>query len=147
MYVNRLSQVESVAAKVDSQHKKEVKENRAYLRVIFDVVKFLSRQGLPLRGHDESDGSKNRGNLLELVSFLSKYCDDLKSNMNKSFNYLSPTIQNEMIEIISKEIIKEIIPKEMKYFSIMVDKTMDSSKHEQVAICLRYLDDNLNINE
>jgi hypothetical protein len=75
---------------------------------------WLCKQGLHFRGHDESDNA------------------NLESNMNKSFNYLSPTIQNEMIEIISKQIIKKIIPSEFKYFAIMVDETMDMAKHEQM---------------
>jgi hypothetical protein len=33
-------------------------------------VKFLLRQGLAFRGHDESEESSNRGNYIELLKFL-----------------------------------------------------------------------------
>lgn len=60
---------------------------------------------------------------------------------------MSPLIQNELIDIISKELIKSIIPAEGSYFSIMVDETMDIAKHEQVSICLRYLDSEMIVKE
>jgi hypothetical protein len=37
--------------------------------------------------------------------------------------------------------------KSAQYYSIMVDETMDCNRKEQMAICFRYCDDNLNTYE
>ena len=37
---------------------------------IFKCVIFLVKNGLPLRGHDETMQSESKGNLLELIEFL-----------------------------------------------------------------------------
>ncbi|PKU78108.1 hypothetical protein MA16_Dca013174 [Dendrobium catenatum] len=42
---------------------------RIRLNSSIDCVKFLLRQGLAFRGHDESFNSKNQGNFLELLQF------------------------------------------------------------------------------
>ena len=56
-------------------------------------------------------------------------------------------IQNEISDLIAREIISIILPEQTAYFSLMVDETMVISKHEQVSICIRYLDENLAIHE
>ena len=145
MYRNRKDCVDSCASLINSQHKKTFLENRSYLTSIIETIIWLAKQGLAFRGHNESESSNNKGNFLELTEYLSKYKPKMRISMEKSFNYLSPTIQNDLIGIISKEVVKIILPK--NYFSIMVDETMDIAKHEQVAICLRYLDIEMNINE
>ena len=54
--------------------------------------------------------------------------------------YLSPTIQNELIELLRKKvnlILEEI--KAEKYFSILLDSTPDVSHIGQIALIVRYL--------
>ena len=148
LYLNRLSKAESCASQLDSQHAKKVKENRGFLANIIETVMFLAKQGLALRGNDESSVSLNRGNFLELINFQCNYNEELKRAIDqKTFTYTSKTIQNELIEIISNEIIKLLMPSNLKYFAIMVDETTDLGRHEQVSICIRYIDDNLTIKE
>lgn len=63
-YVNRLINAQnktSVRSQVDSHHNARVRENRSYLSIIFSIIMWLCGQGLPLRGHFESEASKNRG--------------------------------------------------------------------------------------
>lgn len=38
-----------------------------------DIIRYLTKQGLSLRGHDETDESKNKGNFYELFELFSKY--------------------------------------------------------------------------
>ena len=55
--------------------------------------------------------------------------------------YLSPTIQNEVIELLGKKI-KHIILKEIKaakYFSILLDSAPDVSHIDQMALIVRYV--------
>ena len=45
-------------------------EYRVQLNAIVDCIRFLFCRGLAFRGHDESQGSSNKGNFLELLQFL-----------------------------------------------------------------------------
>ena len=79
-------------------------------------------EGLALRGHretlQESDDNQNLGNFLTYLKELQNYCPELKEHLeapqSKSVTYLSPTSQNEMIEVIGKKIILRDIVEEMK---------------------------------
>ena len=64
-------------------------------------------------------------------------------NVSLNASYLSPKIQNEIITICGSLIQKQIAKKitEAKYFSILVDETMDISKVEQLSICVRYAEE------
>ena len=52
---------------------------------------------------------------------------------------MSPTIQNELIELLATEVEKENLQqlKLAKYFSIILDCTPDMSHHEQMSVILR----------
>lgn len=154
MHTNRINKKQkTVVAQIDSTKEIYVKKYWQYMEIIIDHVAFLTRQGLALRGHNESMVSKNRGNFKELMNFSSqkvaKGVDELflKEMMSKRFNYLSPNIQNEIIGLLADEVTKQILPKKTSYFSIMVDETTDMSVHEQVSICLRYCNDSLEVKE
>ncbi|CAH1114521.1 unnamed protein product [Psylliodes chrysocephalus] len=100
----------SVACQIDIFHKECVKKNREYLNFIFETILFLEKQGIPLRGHNESADSKNRGNFLELLNLR---CSDKNLNFkefmqSKICNYTSNQSQTEIISMISEYIIKDI---------------------------------------
>ena len=50
----------------------ESKYWREVLQRIIDVIVFLSKRGLALRGHDEIIGSCHNGNFLGIIKLLSK---------------------------------------------------------------------------
>lgn len=52
---------------------------RTRLCASIGVVRILLKQGLPFRGHDESENSNNRGNFLEILEWLCGYNVDFKS--------------------------------------------------------------------
>lgn len=64
---------ETVSDKLSSAHTTQVKNNRAYIKFIFENILFLEKQCLALRGHDESDASINKGNFLELLNLRCAY--------------------------------------------------------------------------
>lgn len=62
---------------------RKVAENRQILTIIIDALIFTARQNIALRGHNEKYTSTNRGNFLELCSFLSTYHPILKIHLEK----------------------------------------------------------------
>ena len=99
----------SVAQQMSSAYHAQVEMSRSNVKKIFEAILFLGRQCLPLRGHDETDHSLNRGNLLELLELLSRTCPDLKRHLQGRTHYTSPSSQNAMIKLIGDNIQNTIV--------------------------------------
>lgn len=131
----------SVIEQLDSASEQEIKERRQYLSRVVAVSKFLGKQNIPFRGHDESMSSNNQGNFLECMNLLKEFDPFLQSYSAPSHStYLSPSSQNEVIECCAKEIVKTISQeiKQAGMFAIMADEARDGST-EQLAVCVRYV--------
>ena len=59
------------------QSNKDKHDYRVQLNAIVDCIRFLLCQGLAFRGHDESQGSSDKGNFLELVQFLGDHNESI----------------------------------------------------------------------
>ena len=91
---------------------------------------------------------RNQENLLETLKLLAKYSTVIKEHISgtKLFKkgmttYLSPTIQNELIELLGKKV-KDLILEEIKtakYFSNLLDSTPDVCHVDQTAFIVRYV--------
>ena len=91
-----------------------------------DIILFFARQNLALRGHRESlDAEDNPGNFIELVKLISSYDPVLREHLtrirmapNITVTYLSPKIQNELIELLARHVKQKIVNniKEAKYY-------------------------------
>ncbi|XP_020674075.2 zinc finger MYM-type protein 1-like [Dendrobium catenatum] len=121
------------------------KDYRTRLNASVDCVRFLLQQGLAFRGHDESEDSENKGNFLELLSFLAKHNEDISKvvldNAPGNNKLISPEIQKEITEASAIEV-SNVIINELKndVFSILLDEARDISVKEQVVVALRYVD-------
>ncbi|PIN23845.1 hypothetical protein CDL12_03425 [Handroanthus impetiginosus] len=121
------------------------KEYRIKLLASIDCIRFLLRQGLAFRGHDESLNSSNKGNFLELLNFLAKHNDVINEvvvgRMQKNLKLTSPDIQKDIVNAAACETRNSII-KDLgdDYFAVLVDESRDVSGKEQMAIVLRYID-------
>ncbi|XP_023766939.1 uncharacterized protein LOC111915515 [Lactuca sativa] len=97
------------------------------LRATIRSCRFFLKNALPFRGHDDREKSNNKGLFIELTS---------------------PTIQKDIVDCFSKEIIKSISDEIGKdVFVILVDESSHVSKKEQMAIVLRYVDRHGIVNE
>ena len=120
---------------------------RNVLERLIDIALFLSERNLAFRGSEEVLGSPHNGNFLGIFELLArrdpilKELQDRIKNKNTKDHYLSPTIQNELIELLATEVEKENLQqlKLAKYFSIILDCTPDMSHHEQMSVILRYV--------
>ncbi|KAL5730797.1 hypothetical protein ACHQM5_003589 [Ranunculus cassubicifolius] len=109
-----------------------------------DCVRFLLRQGLAFRGHDESMTSNNRGNFLELLDYTANHNIEIKLSLQSGPGNLKLTsneIQKDLASACSMETTKAILSEiGDAFFSILVDEARDISIKEQMAIVLRFVD-------
>nr|XP_028956520.1 zinc finger MYM-type protein 1-like [Malus domestica] len=126
---------------------------RTCLNASIDCTKFLFRQGLSFRGHDETDTSNNRGNYLELLQFLADHDEKIKGvvldKAPGNLKLITPTIQKDHVHSCSIETINSIISdkKNAMFFSLLVDEARDVSIKEQMAVVLHYVDKNMKVIE
>ena len=87
----------------------------------------------------------NRANFLELVHLRCKDLPWLQSNLQAQLQlhaqWTSPSIQNELLAIVSDLVLERITTEVRKsgYFEIIMDETSDISRTEEVSLCLRYV--------
>ncbi|XP_030759798.1 zinc finger MYM-type protein 1-like [Sitophilus oryzae] len=117
------------------------------LERVINVTLTLAKNNVSFRGDNESlyDGDHNRGNFLNIIELLSIYDPVLKELLSKDkkcVKYLSPTIQNEIINLLANEVKTELISQinESPFFSVIMDTTQDISKIDQVSFVVRYAD-------
>lgn len=141
---------------LDTARVRLAKENRKKLSPIIRTVIFCGRNGLPLRGHrdhgqidvinEEREENHHDGNFRQLLRFRVDAGDEtLKNHLKSSANnatYLSPSMQNEIIQACNEIILKKLVQKvnSSKCFSIIADETTDISLMEQVSLCVRYVE-------
>ncbi|KAM3695736.1 hypothetical protein ACJW31_07G155700 [Castanea mollissima] len=154
---NQVGKLDSHVGGVNSAHNQVVKKSedlqkekqhiqtkyRIQLNAIVDCVRFLLFRGLAFRGHDESQGSSDKGNFLELLQFLGDHNESINEVMQntwKNCKLTHPDIQKDMVNAIAHETSKAIIEDLGNgFFSILVDESRDISVKEQMALVLRYV--------
>lgn len=94
-----------VGEMLSSAHSKQKKANREYLLKVIQSVRFLARQGLPLRG----DGKEEDSNFIQLLYLRGQ--DDpsiLHYLQKKTDKYSSHQIQNELLHVMALKVTREI---------------------------------------
>ncbi|CAM4775782.1 unnamed protein product [Rotaria magnacalcarata] len=134
---------------MDKRAHNEIKENRARLRPIIETIIFCGKQNIALRGHRD-DGHKieengvfsaNDGNFRALLQYRIQSSDEeLRQHLekcNKNASYISKTIQNQIISIIGKLILKQIIEevKQAHFYTVLLDKTSEPNSEKSIFFC------------
>ncbi|KAG0427797.1 hypothetical protein HPB47_025178 [Ixodes persulcatus] len=116
---------------LSEQSLKEQNDARTALRVVFSSIRYLARSGQALRGHSYEDG-----NLRLLLDERSQDVPALGMWMKRRDKWLSADVQNEVIEIMSHELLRGIIQevKHSTFFSIIADGTTDVPSSEQFSL-------------
>ncbi|XP_074342837.1 uncharacterized protein LOC141680536 [Apium graveolens] len=131
---------------IDKLPPEVVKQNRLRLKTTIAAVKYLGKQGLPFRGHDESSDSSSRGHFIEIIKSFADMNDEIAKvvlqNAPKPGMYIAHSIQKEILDIIVPKI-RNKIRREIgdAKFCILVDESLDVSHKEQMAIILRFVDE------
>ncbi|XP_025684945.1 uncharacterized protein [Arachis hypogaea] len=139
-----MKQSQHIDRLLHKQTSEEIEKNRIRLGASIDCIRWLTFQGCAYRGHDESQSSSNRGNLLEMLKFLGSYNERVKKNVlendPKNAKYTSNDVQKEILHILATKV-RNSIREEIgdAKFCIIVDESRDESKKEQMAIVLRFV--------
>ena len=98
------------------QHAQQKLECRQCVLKLLSNVRFLARQGLPLRG----DGNECDSNYLQLLND-SRVFDWLKQKTDK---YTSPEMQNEMIRVMALQVLRVIASSlhSIAFYTVMADE-------------------------
>ncbi|XP_050241212.1 uncharacterized protein LOC126690123 [Quercus robur] len=132
--------IQSVLVK---QSNKDKFEYWVQLNAIVDCIRFLLCQELTFRGHNESQGSSDKGNFLELQQFLgdrNESITEVLQSASKNCKLTHSDIQKDIVNAIARETSKVIIKDlDNEFFSILVDESRDISVKEQMSLVLRYV--------
>ena len=88
-----LNQRQCIQTVFEKQTVRQKMDYRVQLNASVDCARFLAKQGLAFRGHDESESSSNKGNFLELLRFLG----DHNEHINKVILDKAPQNLNKVI--------------------------------------------------
>lgn len=129
----------------------EKRHGRLVMERLIAITQFLGQQCLAFRGSSELVFTNNNGNYLKLCELLAKFDSTMSQHLSRvakeqkcgkrRVNYLGKTIQNELITLISHNILQHILKEiaEVKYFSVILDCTPDISKTEQITVIVRFV--------
>ncbi|KAF0307093.1 Zinc finger MYM-type protein 1 [Amphibalanus amphitrite] len=142
----------SITGVIETADAKQQEVNRANLMKVITSIIYLARQGLALRGHGNDDG-----NLIELLKLRACDSEELEQWLRRKERYLHQDTQNEILQLVSHEVLRNIISgmrdavdgevPDVPPFSVIVDGTQDISGNEQQSICVRYVDKDFNVQE
>ena len=127
------------------------------MEAVFNVVKYLTVNGLPFRGHDENMdfGSESFGGGVDLNTFgdlLLKLDENLKEIAKKilaNAKYTSPYIQNEVISLLQSMLKTKITDKvnNAETFIVMMDGSSDKCWREIQGVVVRFINEDGKIEE
>ena len=124
--------------------KKTMESNRICFIKVIECLQYIARQGLAMQG--DTDDESNFIQLLKLRGkdrpLLIKWLE------RKEDKYTSHEIQNEIIAIMANYVIRDLVL-EIRggFFSIICDEYTDIRNKEQLTICIRWVDDQLEAHE
>ncbi|EOA33834.1 hypothetical protein CARUB_v10021315mg, partial [Capsella rubella] len=133
-----MRQVQSIIHAFHKQDDMVKNEYKIRLNASIDCCRYLLRQGLPFRGHDESVESANRGNFLELVKYIAGQSELVSKvvleNAPKNNQMVSPKIQKDIVRCFAEEVTGSIIHEvEHDIFCLLVDESANVSDKKQMA--------------
>lgn len=136
-----------IGAQLSKQYAIEMAQNRKMLLKILSSIRFLARQALAFRGHNNDYD----GNLIQLLRLQGEENSEMREWLEKKSNkYTSPEVQNDFIKLMANQVLRNISDKLQSspyIITIMIDETTDITNEEQVTIVMRRIDDDFEVYE
>ena len=121
-----------------------MKQNCTCFLKIIKSVRFLARQGLAMQGHTDAESNFNQ--LLKLRANDVPLLTDCLQRKNDK--YTSHDIQNELVSIMADIVSRQVVTSlDNSFFSILCDEYTDVSNKEQLTLCVRWIDKELEAHE
>ena len=98
----------TVANQLISQRASTVAANHMYISTLSQVAVLCARQGIALRGHDESSTSRNKGNYVEILELLASVMPELGCqfcSLPNNATYTSKVVQNDLLKAAGDDVI------------------------------------------
>ena len=137
------SQAPSVMEQLSNEAAKSRAENRKNLLKMISSLRYLLRQGLALRGHQES-----KGNLIQLLFLWSEDDPSLRLFL-KEQGYLSHKITNEIIGLLGIAVLQKILSniRQATWFAVLADETADIPNQEQLSMSICWVTKTYEVHE
>ena len=103
---------------------------------------YLARQGIALRG----DGDESNSNFMQLLRLHQNEDPRIKDWIDRKTNkYVSHEMQNKILKVMAFSHLRKIADDiaSSTNFSIMCDECTDSSNREQLSVCIRWVNSEL----
>ena len=146
-HVTLPQETEDIKESMSDAYATEARSNRKCLLTILQNIQYLARQGLPLRGQ----GSGENSNFTQLLVLRSNDIPKLEDWLRKKKpdKYTCAEVQNELLQLMAEQMFQDIASSIhcSDHFSVFADETADVSNKEQLVICVRWVDDNLEVHE
>jgi len=136
---------QNIASGLSQAKSAEMATARSALHRIVTTIMFLGEQGLAIRGKTEDSS-----NFRKLLSLRASDVDELKAWLARSrYRWISHDVQNEILQLLANDVLRRVLVdvREARYYAVMIDETSDCSRHEQLVLCLRFCDSQLEIHE
>ena len=107
-------------------------------------------RGAPLRGNWVKKTGEENGNFIFFLNWKSEFDKDLEDHLKHApgnAKFSSPRIQNEIISLCEFIIQEKRIATVQTYWSVMANETTDVSATEQMSICIRFVNSNMEVCE
>ena len=98
---------------------------------------------MAFRGHDEHvhDGICEGGNFLGMVCMMAQYDEILAKVISlpaRATKYLSPKIQNELIELLARTVTVSLVHKinASPFWALILDSTSDITRTDQLSVII-----------
>ena len=119
----------NIGAILDAKTKEQQLRRQRTLKKHLSSVRYLARQGLAFRGHDEKEG-----NMMQLLQMWSVHDVDIEQWLREG-KYLSHVIINEQIKLMGDHVLREILSeiKSCIFYAIQADEATDVTCNEQMC--------------
>ena len=130
--------------------------NRNGLKSIFESIRFCGHQGIIMRGHRDENVTANFNCLLALIGKFNPDVEKYLGSENKA-KFLSPQIQNEVLRNLAHTLLRGLLDriraklmgdnKKESVFSIFSTRRRILTANEQVSLCVRFCNSEMNSEE